>query len=129
MKVKFLVLCCLLCFISAFLGCGGSYNQMQTSTSGFQQTNLVSDAAGTANRFDPELVRPRGIAVAILDRRQQFGDDEGIRSGWGTGVAVGNCDSDSGGEERSVRTCGCYCQSGGGGFPHLREQQSVSFCH
>jgi len=63
MKVKFLVLCCLLCFISAFLGCGGSYNQMQTSTSGFQQTNLVSDAAGTANRFDPELVRPRGIAV------------------------------------------------------------------
>lgn len=34
----------------------------QTGSSGYSQTNLVSDAAGVANRTDPGLINPWGIA-------------------------------------------------------------------
>jgi len=57
-------LCATLCLIGAFLACGTAANApapMPTS-SGFQQTNLVSDTAGTAAHTDPFLLNPWGVA-------------------------------------------------------------------
>jgi uncharacterized protein (TIGR03118 family) len=57
------VLFATLCLISAFLSCGGGNMQAPiSSSSGFRQTNLVSDTAGTAAHNDPNLVNPWGIA-------------------------------------------------------------------
>jgi uncharacterized protein (TIGR03118 family) len=48
---------------SLALGCGGAYQKMST-TSGFQQTNLVSDQPGSAAHVDRGLLNPWGIAFA-----------------------------------------------------------------
>jgi len=59
----FAVLFAALCLIGAFLGCGGGNMQAPiSSSSGFRQTNLVSDTAGTAAHNDPNLLNPWGIA-------------------------------------------------------------------
>ena len=96
--VKFLLLCSILCLMAAFAGCGGSYMQPQTSASGFRQTNLVSDAAGTANRFDPGLTRPRGmasmpgqpfwIAENNLGTTKVFGPDGAPTAPLGIGIPI-----------------------------------------
>ena len=64
MKVTLAVLCATLCLIGAFLACGGGANTPapMSTISGFQQTNLVSDAAGTAKHTDPGLLNPWGVA-------------------------------------------------------------------
>jgi uncharacterized protein (TIGR03118 family) len=62
-KSKIAVLCASLCLIGAFLACGGGNAPTSTSTSsGYQQTNLVSDVAGTAAHTDTLLLNPWGIA-------------------------------------------------------------------
>ncbi len=63
MKSNIPTLCATLCLIGAFLACGTAANApapMPTS-SGFQQTNLVSDTAGTAAHTDPFLLNPWGL--------------------------------------------------------------------
>jgi len=58
-------LCTTLTLAGAFLACNGARMQtpMPTLTgSGFQQTNLVADVAGTAAHTDPGLLNPWGIA-------------------------------------------------------------------
>jgi len=63
-QTKIAVLCATLCLIGAFLACGGGTKTPApvSSTSGFQQTNLVSDTAGTAAHTDPLLLNPWGVA-------------------------------------------------------------------
>src|SRR5437764_4668582 len=52
----------MVCLVGAFLACGGANMRASRSSSGFQQTNLVSDTAGIAAHNDPFLVNPWGIA-------------------------------------------------------------------
>ena len=62
MKRNISVLYAALCLIGAFTACGGAKTQAPMSTSGFEQTNLVSDVAGNAAHTDPFLLNPWGIA-------------------------------------------------------------------
>ena len=51
--------------LAATVGCGGYSSApapSPTGTSGFQQTNLVADVAGTASHTDPGMLNPWGIA-------------------------------------------------------------------
>jgi len=53
------------CLTIVTLGCGGYTNsQPATSASGFQQTNLISDTAGTAAHTDRGFTNPWGIAFS-----------------------------------------------------------------
>ena len=57
----------LLAFIclAVSVGCGGySSSPAPTAASGFQQTNLVADTAGSASHTDPGMLNPWGIAFA-----------------------------------------------------------------
>jgi uncharacterized protein (TIGR03118 family) len=61
-KGNIALLCASVCLTAAFPGCNSATMQPQTQASGFQQTNLVSDTAGTAAHTDPRLINPWGIA-------------------------------------------------------------------
>jgi uncharacterized protein (TIGR03118 family) len=62
-KNKIAVLSLALCFIGTLLACGGTNMQAPPlMSSGFRQTNLVSDTAGSAAHTDPSLLNPWGIA-------------------------------------------------------------------
>ncbi len=62
MKGKFVLLCAPLSLTLLLLGCGGGTTMSMQSSSGFQQTNLVSDTPGIANHTDRGLINPWGIA-------------------------------------------------------------------
>lgn len=63
MTGKMALSCAIFCLVSALLGCGGAKMQAPVSVrSGFQQTNLVADSAGTAAHTDPSLLNPWGVA-------------------------------------------------------------------
>ena len=65
MKSKIAILIVSFCLTIVTIGCGGYTNtQPTTSTSGFQQTNLVADTAGNATHKDSGLLNPWGIAFA-----------------------------------------------------------------
>ena len=68
MKIKIAVFCATLCLIGSFVACGGGVNTpVPTSTSsGYQQTNLVSDTAGSAAHTDPGLLNPWGVAFCVF---------------------------------------------------------------
>jgi uncharacterized protein (TIGR03118 family) len=63
---KVMVLCSVLCLAGASLSCNSTSMQAPPTPtavgSGFQQTNLVADVAGTASHTDPGLLNPWGIA-------------------------------------------------------------------
>jgi uncharacterized protein (TIGR03118 family) len=62
---KIAVLCGCLCLLGAFLACNASRTQVPAPSatgSGFQQTDLVADVAGTAPHTDPGLLNPWGLA-------------------------------------------------------------------
>jgi uncharacterized protein (TIGR03118 family) len=50
---KIAIVSAMLCLISACFGCGSAKTQPTVPSSGFRQTNLVSDVAGTAAHTDP----------------------------------------------------------------------------
>lgn len=59
-------LCVVLCLISTFFACNASRMQVPAPAAvgkGFQQTNLVADAGGTAQHTDPGLSNPWGVAL------------------------------------------------------------------
>lgn len=56
-------ICGTLSLLAVFVGCGSKSQLPPVSTSGLQQTNLVSDTAGNALHDDPLLVNPWGIAI------------------------------------------------------------------
>jgi uncharacterized protein (TIGR03118 family) len=60
-----LVFCAVWVTLVLMSGCGAGNIAAPPSSisSGFQQTNLVSDTAGSATRFDPLLQNPWGLAV------------------------------------------------------------------
>jgi uncharacterized protein (TIGR03118 family) len=63
LKSKITIFPAFLCLIAS-LGCGGYSSEPMASSSGFQQTNLVADTAGSAGHTDPEFLNPWGIAFA-----------------------------------------------------------------
>ena len=65
MKSKIAILFASFCLTIVTLGCGGyTATQPSTSTNGFQQTNLVSDIAGTAAHIAPGFTNPWGITFS-----------------------------------------------------------------
>ena len=63
MKSKIAIPIVTFCLTIVTLGCGGyTATPTATSLSGFEQTNLVSDTAGSATHTDPGLINPWGIA-------------------------------------------------------------------
>ena len=65
MKGNVALLAASVCLTGALLGCNSATMQTRPQgTAGFQQTNLVSDAPGTAAHTDPQLINPWGIAFA-----------------------------------------------------------------
>jgi uncharacterized protein (TIGR03118 family) len=65
-KLKIATLCSTVGLIGSFVACGGgsaaSPPTPASTSSGYQQTNLVADTAGTATHTDPTLLNPWGIA-------------------------------------------------------------------
>jgi uncharacterized protein (TIGR03118 family) len=64
-KIQTLLLCAMLGLVATFLACGGGAMGPTpvSATSGFQQTNLISDTAGRAAHTDPLLLNPWGLAI------------------------------------------------------------------
>ena len=61
--MRIATICITVCLIATLLACGGGgMPQTTSSTHGFQQVNLVSDFAGTAQHTDPGLLNPWGAA-------------------------------------------------------------------
>ena len=61
--MRIAITCTTLCLIATLLACGGGGTLHTTSSvRGFQQVNLVSDVAGTAQHTDPGLLNPWGAA-------------------------------------------------------------------
>lgn len=62
MKGKILAIFLCLLLAVTFAACGGYTMKQMQSSSGFQQTNLVSDLPGSASHTNPTFTNPRGIA-------------------------------------------------------------------
>ena len=59
-KISAIFLCLLLAV--TFTACGGYGTKQMQSSSGFQQTNLVSDLPGSASHINPTFTNPWGVA-------------------------------------------------------------------